>query len=120
MPKGYRKSGSEVNAQTLDFDALDPRAVVARNLKRLMAASSDLRSQSALARRSGVPQTTISDYLAPEKHGKWPSLEGVHKLASAFGIEAWQLCHPSLGDISKEQQELFERFRALMAAHKPK
>lgn len=120
MARGYRKSVSNVNAQALDLDPLDPRAVVARNLSKLMKASSDLKSQSALARRSGVPQTTISDYLAPEKHGKWPTLEGVHKLAATFGVEAWQLCHPTLGEISKEQQELFERFRALMSVPKPK
>lgn len=118
MPKAYRKSVSGVNAQALELDLLDPRAVVARNLKRLMTAS-DLKSQSALSRRSGVPQTTISDYLSPEKHGKWPTLEGVHKIACAFGIEAWRMCHPTLGELSKEEQELFERFRVLMAS-KPK
>lgn len=58
-------------------------------------------TQAALAKQSGVGQTTISLYLNPErrqpsKSGKIPSakLSEVESLASAVGVEPWELLRP--------------------------
>lgn len=57
--------------------------------------------QLALAKKSGVDQKTISNYLTPEnrtvgKSGKPPSakLAEVEKIAEALGIDAWELISP--------------------------
>jgi phage repressor protein C with HTH and peptisase S24 domain/transcriptional regulator with XRE-family HTH domain len=72
---------------------------LAANLARLM----DKRgwTQAALAKQSGVGQTTISLYLNPErrqpsKSGKIPSakLSEVESLAAAVGVEPWELLKP--------------------------
>ncbi|WP_429942000.1 XRE family transcriptional regulator [Achromobacter xylosoxidans] len=74
---------------------------LAANLARLM----DRRgwTQAALAKQSGVGQTTISLYLNPErrqpsKSGKIPSakLTEVESLANAVGVEPWELLKPVL------------------------
>jgi len=75
---------------------------LATNLARLM----DKRgwTQAALAKQSGVGQTTISLYLNPErrqpsKSGKIPSakLSEVESLAVAVGVEPWELLKPITG-----------------------
>ncbi|MEN4918240.1 S24 family peptidase [Achromobacter spanius] len=73
--------------------------VLAANLARLMEQKGW--KQAALAKQSGVGQTTISLYLSPErrqpsKSGKLPSakLSEVESLALAVGVEPWELLKP--------------------------
>lgn len=89
---------------------------LARNLAKLMAASEDLRSQSALARRSKVAQTTISNYLAPSSYKGSPSLDKIAALAHAFGLEAWHLIHPTMGDreFTAHELALYRRLRKMV------
>ena len=96
----------------------DVKANLAANLARLMKMSADLQSQNALARRSKVAQTTIGNYLAPDTYRGAPSLAMVAKLARAFGLEAWQLIHPTMGDkvITAEELALYRRLRATIKA----
>lgn len=89
------------------------KAALAKNLSRLMEMSADLKSQTALAKRSKVAQTTIGNYLKPESYIGAPNLEKVAQLAKAFGLEAWQLIHPTMGDsgFTRRELELYKRFR---------
>lgn len=73
--------------------------VLAANLKAAMAARG--MTQAALAKTSGIAQTTISIYLRPEDRkpsasGKEPSAKvaEVERLADALGVECWQLLKP--------------------------
>jgi phage repressor protein C with HTH and peptisase S24 domain/transcriptional regulator with XRE-family HTH domain len=73
--------------------------ILAANLARLMEQRGW--KQAALAKQSGVGQTTISLYLSPErrqpsKSGKLPSakLSEVESLAVAVGVEPWELLKP--------------------------
>lgn len=73
---------------------------LAANLARLMERKGW--TQAALAKQSGVGQTTISLYLNPErrqpsKSGKIPSakLSEVESLAIAVGVEPWELLRPA-------------------------
>lgn len=90
---------------------------LARNLSKLMAASEDLRSQSALSRRSKVAQTTISNYLAPDSYTGSPSLDKIAALARAFGLEAWHLIHPTMGDreFTAHELALYRRLRKIVS-----
>lgn len=73
---------------------------LARNLKRLLDAGRqyDLpSSQAALARRSGVAQTTLSNWLDPER-GRSPQLDKLERVAEVYKLEVWQLLVPELPD----------------------
>ena len=78
------------------MDAL--KDVLAVNLSKAMELSPDLKSQNALARRAKVAQTTIGNYLSPKSYKGSPRLVKIEKLAKAFGLETWQLIHPTMGD----------------------
>lgn len=99
----------------------DLKETLAANLRRLMDLSPDLKSQAAVAKRSKVAQTTISNYLRPGSYKGAPSLDNIHRLARAYGLEAWQLLHPSMGDklISAHELELYRRLRATIQADTP-
>jgi transcriptional regulator with XRE-family HTH domain len=101
-----------------------PRAVLRRNLKALMDKAKkdeqpDLYRQIRLGKRARVAQATIGRILSAE--GEDSSIETVAKLASAFGLEAWQLMvagmdpsnPPVLQPVSKEEQELYRRLKEL-------
>jgi transcriptional regulator with XRE-family HTH domain len=90
------------------------RQTVARNLRDLMDKSPDLRSASALARRSGVHQTTISLILR-EKQGT--SIDHLEKLAHALGVQTWVLLHPT-PQIAGREAELYSKLRSLLAGEK--
>lgn len=71
--------------------------------------------QMALARKCGVAQTTISNYLNPDrrkpgKDGKPGSakLTEVEMLASALDVEPWELLRPMDG----LQREVYEKIEA--------
>jgi len=91
----------------------DIKQILAKNLGKLMKASADLRSQNALAKRSKVAQTTISNYLRPSSYVGAPQLDKIAKLARAYGLDAWQLLHPTMGDkaITAEELALYRRLR---------
>jgi hypothetical protein len=67
--------------------------VVAQNLRRLMDDHVELRTQSALARRSKVPQRTIGRIVNKEVT---PSLDVLEDLAKPFDLQPWQLLVPNL------------------------
>lgn len=71
-----------------------PRLTLAENLHALMRRHE--LTQTALAKRAGVSQRTVSNLLDPEKHS--PTLESVDAVAAAFGLEGWHLIMPSLMD----------------------
>lgn len=99
-----------------DMDSLP--AILAINLQKAMALSSDLRTQMALSKRSKVAQTTISNYLRPGSYKGAPQLDKVERLARAFGLEAWQLLHPTMGDkvITAAELALYRRLRDTIKA----
>lgn len=99
-------------------------AVLADNLRHFMDAKG--LKQPGLAKISGVKQTTISLYLDPERRlkgasGKEPSakLTEVAMLASALGIEVWELVR----DLTPEQRlaysKIEEAYRALFPKKNP-
>ena len=76
------------------------RAILAKNLTRLLAvgAAHGLPSnQSALSRRSGVSQKTISNWLDPTR-GVAPVLDKLELVADVYRLEVWQLLVPDLPD----------------------
>ena len=75
--------------------------------------------QMALAKKCGVAQTTISNYLNPErrklgKDGKAGSakLTEVEMLAAALDVEPWELLRPMDG----RQREVYEKIEAAYRA----
>lgn len=88
------------------------REILAANLDKLMVMSTDCKSQNALAKRSHVAQKTISNYLTKSYVG-YPSLEKVELLAHCFGLEAWNLIHPTMGDkqISDKEIQMYRRWK---------
>lgn len=94
--------------------------VFADNLKTLMGLRGFV--QKTLAAESGVAQTTISNYLDPErrtttKNGKpgSPNLANVDLLAAALKVEAWVLLHPSTG----AERDVIHAVAAALAAKVP-
>lgn len=91
----------------------DLREILSNNLKILMALSADCKSQSALAKRSQVAQTTIGNYINQNYPG-YPNLEKVEMLAKSFGLEAWNLLHHTMGntEISATEIALYRRMKS--------
>lgn len=78
----------------------NPTHALAHNLRRLLAIGAPYNlptSQAELARRSGVAQTTISNWLDPDR-GVSPSLDKLTPIAAVYGVEVWQLLVPDLPD----------------------
>lgn len=97
--------------------------VLARNLKQLMDDFLPPLSQNALAKKSGVGQTSIGLMLEPEKRlptksGKVPSptLAQIEKVAAVFGKEPWQLLHPNPGQapLSDAERRRYAAFESAM------
>ena len=75
-----------------------PAEILADNLRRLMArgGSDGLpTSQAGLARKSGVAQKTISNWLAPER-GISANIDKLDQVAAVYSLELWQLFVPDL------------------------
>ena len=68
-------------------------SVLSTNLKALMQASEDLRSQAALGKKCGIDQRTVGRILN-EEHS--PQLKQIEAIANAFGLLPWQLLVPDL------------------------
>lgn len=88
--------------------------VVAENLSYWMGKAGVL-TQQALAKRSGVSQRTISNYLHPNlradtSSGKEPSakLSELSKLADALGVEVHQLVR----EITEQERAFYARIEA--------
>lgn len=92
------------------MDAMDSRALLARNLASLMAKSPDLASQGALSRRSKVAQATIGRILKAESAATVDTLD---QLAAAFGLSAWQLVHPK-PDLKQSEAAFYATLRRLL------
>lgn len=90
----------------------DIREILATNLKSLMDMSVDCKSQNALGKRSKVAQTTVGNYLNKTYVG-YPNLEKVELLARCFGLEAWNLIHPTMGDrvIAAAEIQMYMRWK---------
>jgi len=94
----------------------------ARNLALCMG---DRWNQLSLSKHSGVPQTTISLYLHPERRGSLtpsgkisgPNFTHLVRLADALDVEAWELLHPDLERARRERamyaqiEESYKRLR---------
>jgi len=86
------------------------------NLRRMMEADRELCSQPKLGAASRVAQTSIGRILRGEQS---PTLDMVHKIAHAFGLEAWQMLVPDFEpdnppitkQVDDRQRELLKRFR---------
>ena len=87
-----------------------------QNLRKLMDADRQLRSQPKLAAASRVAQTSSGRILRGEQS---PTLDVVHRIAGAVGLEAWQMLVPDLEpdnppitkQIDERQAELLKHFR---------
>lgn len=95
----------------------DLKEILANNLAKLMDLSADVKSQNALARRSKVAQTTIGNYLNPASYKGYPQLGKVEMLAKAFGLEAWNLLHPTMGDkeFTEKEIQFYRRIRETLS-----
>lgn len=100
------------------MDLKQIRKDLARNLSRLMKASEDLKTQMALAKRSGVSQRAVSNYLdeSGESYRGAPNLDKIAKLARVFGLQAWHLIHPTMGDreFTAHELALYRRLRKMV------
>jgi transcriptional regulator with XRE-family HTH domain len=94
----------------------DIRHLLAANLAKLMDLSADCKSQNALAKKSKVAQTTIGNYLTPDSYVGYPSLKNIEKLAKCFGLDAWHLIHPTMGDkeLTRQEIELYRKMREII------
>lgn len=68
-------------------------AVLAENLRALMAANPSLSSSPKMAKRSGVSARTVNN-AGNARHD--PKLSSVEAMAKSFGLEAYQLLVPSV------------------------
>lgn len=91
----------------------DAARVLADNLRALMAASAELTTQKAVAKRSGMNQTTVGHILRCTHS---PSLKQIDGLADAFGLLPWQLLVPSLDGnnppavvLTSQERSLYDR-----------
>jgi transcriptional regulator with XRE-family HTH domain len=90
--------------------------VLAENLRRLLAAGPRHNlpgSQATLAKRAGVAQTTLSNWLDPSR-GRAPQLDKLERVAAVYGLEVWQLLVPGLPD----DLVLDRHLRRLVAAYR--
>ncbi|MBB6581639.1 helix-turn-helix transcriptional regulator [Ralstonia solanacearum] len=87
------------------------RVLLAENLARLMAQSTNLRSARQLALRARVAQTTISNWLRIDRAPTLaPQLSALEAVAKAFGISVGELLSEPVND------ELVVRLRSELQA----
>jgi transcriptional regulator with XRE-family HTH domain len=94
------------------------QSILSTNLKALMQASEDLRSQAALGKRCGIDQRTVGRILN-EEHS--PQLKQIEAIAQAFGLFSWQLLVPDLDpknppvcELTTVEKELYDKLRRLV------
>ncbi len=83
-------------------------AILAANLKGLMAKAPDLNSQPKVAKRTNgeVSQATISNILRGQGNA---TLKNIDALADVFRVPAWLLMHPNLETIDLELLQLLQQ-----------
>lgn len=128
MAEQTSKTRTEVVPLEVDPRALPINDVLALNLGYFMRQQG--LTQAALARKSGVAQRTIGNYLKPalrqaeSKSGKAPSakLTEVEALAGALGVQVWELLRPitpSEREFYRQMEESFNRLRSIAPAPEP-
>lgn len=71
----------------------DARGALSQNLRALMAGSRTLTDRPTLAKRSGVAARTIGSMAQGDGN---PTLANVEAVATAYGLELWEILNPSL------------------------
>lgn len=74
---------------------MDIREHLARRLRELMDSRPDLDTQTKVANRSGVGQSTIQRLLAQEQSA---TIDMLDKIAAPFGLKPWELLLPDMAD----------------------
>lgn len=85
------------------------RERLADNLAALMSGHPILNSQNAIARKSGVAQTTIGYMLRPHVHTGSPKLDNIERIAEAFGITVSELLAEQTGETVGKGDEKTKR-----------
>lgn len=97
--------------------------ILAENLATAMAEHPFIKNQNALAKKSGIAQTSIGLMLnpgsrAPTQRGRLPSptLAQIDAVADALGLQAWQLIFPDPNHhrISQREGELYQSIEESM------
>lgn len=91
-------------------------SILAQNIKALLIGKHGPRTQSELAKKSGVAQATIGRLLRSEASA---TAETIAALAAAYELEAWQLMvagmdpsnPPVLMPVSKAERALYDKLR---------
>ena len=84
---------ANARGQTGNMRELTVRAIVAENIRRLLRLGGSIglpSTQAELARRSGVAQTSISNWL-DDSRAVSPTIDKLEAVARVYGLEAWQL-----------------------------
>lgn len=88
--------------------------ILAHNIAECMALR-NIRNQAELAKKSGVAQRTISNYLHPQNRvkgasGKPPSakLSEVEQIAKALDVETWDL----LRELRPGEREFYDQIKS--------
>lgn len=93
-------------------DPLDVRAVLARNVRRLMDESADIDGKALrLAHAAKVGQATVDRMLAGKAYSRLDSIEAV---AAYFGVSPWLLLHPN-PQMAQSESEFYAKMRGLLA-----
>lgn len=93
------------------------REVLANNVRRLMDSEPEmgLKSQEKIAKRANKPggkrvaQTAVGYLLRPTSRIS-PKLDTITAVAEAFGMEPWQLLHPTMGERMQQAPEFVQRY----------
>lgn len=101
-------------------DKFTPQAILAQNLRTLLAWKHGPNTQMELARASKVGQATIGRLLKADAAAR---IETVHAIARAYDLEAWQLLvagmdpsnPPVLMPVNQSEQQLYAKLRAAAA-----
>jgi hypothetical protein len=115
QPTDNRPTGSKPWKLPKGIDPESLPAVFARNVWALMSASTDLQSQSALAKKAGIGQATIDRILECTPGTR---LDNIGKIAWAFGVNPWIMLHPNMAHAESEAA-FYARMRAEFAKRDP-
>lgn len=104
--KGWRHAARMKKATSRD--------IIAANISRLLLVGAELglpKSQNALAKKSGVAQTTLSNWLDPTKK-VYPQVDKLEAVAQVYGLEAWQLLVPGISwDLASRLKKLVTNYK---------
>lgn len=99
------------------------KSVLSANLKRLMAASEDLRTQAALGKKAKIDQRTVGRILNGEHS---PQLKQIEAIAEAFDLLPWQILVPGIDpknppvcELTRVEKELYDKLRRLVTQLPP-